>query len=146
LTHVSLGGHYFESTDTNGFIQNVVNMVKVIEANLTERCDTETCNGFCDGKNRCTCPMCCENDCYYTYCDTTSGTCMPWPKANPKMKIICNNTDKCKNTYHCLDGYGCVIKEYAEGCKPASKCNVTKCDSVTGKCKYVDMYKRYCSI
>jgi galactose-inhibitable lectin heavy subunit len=142
LTHVSLGAHYFESFDANGFIQNVVSMINVIEANLTERCDTETCNGFCDGKNRCTCPMCCENDCYYTYCDTTSGTCTPWPKAKPKMKIICEDVDKCKNTYHCVDGYGCVIKEYAKGCEPASKCNVTKCDSTTGKCKYVDTCTR----
>jgi len=142
LSHVSLGGHFFEAYESTTFINNVNNMLYSIEANLTERCNTETCNGFCDGKNRCTCPMCCENDCYYTYCDTKTGTCTPWPKANPKMKIDCKSTDPCGNTYECLDGYGCIVKDYAPGCEPESKCNVTVCDPQKKVCLFKDTCTR----
>jgi len=142
LSHVSLGSHYFEANNQEDFIVNVKEMKDIIIANLSERCDTEKCNGFCDGRNRCTCPMCCENDCYYTYCETTTGTCTPWPKANPKMKIICDNQDKCGNIQECKDGYGCIIKQYAPECEPQSKCNTTDCDSTTGLCKYVDRCTR----
>jgi len=137
-THVSMGYHYFEAQSAAVFAQNLLDMIHVIKANLTERCDTEKCNGFCDARNRCTCPMCCENDCYYTYCEASTGTCTPWPKAKPKMKLNCDPKDKCGNSQECIDGLGCIITDYVAECKPKSSCYTADCNKETGVCTYVD--------
>jgi len=142
LSYVSIGAHYLEASSSEEFVSNVQNLVDIIKANLTERCDTELCNGFCDARDRCTCPMCCENDCYYTYCDTTSGTCTKWPHANPKMKIDCPAKDPCGNTQECFDGLGCIITKYADECKNISKCLVPVCDYTTKECSYNDICPR----
>nr|AAC47580.1 Gal/GalNAc-inhibitable adherence lectin [Entamoeba dispar] len=135
LKLVSLGPHYHEFTG-NSEVETTINaLFKGIRANLTERCDRNKCSGFCDAMNRCTCPMCCENDCFYTSCDVETGSCIPWPKAKPKANKECPDT--CVGSYECRDLEGCVIKQYNKSCEPKVKCMVPYCegDSVTETCK-----------
>ncbi|EMD48925.1 Gal/galnacinhibitable adherence lectin, putative, partial [Entamoeba histolytica KU27] len=73
LKLVSLGPHYHEFTSNSEVSTTIDELFKGIRANLTERCDRDKCSGFCDAMNRCTCPMCCENDCFYTSCDVETG-------------------------------------------------------------------------
>lgn len=135
LSHVALGYHYKEATDVTGFTKILDDLHVALVANLTERCDTEHCSGFCDGANRCTCPMCCENDCYYTYCHVEMASCEPWPQNHPLKKVECKND--CVGTYECIDGLGCVIKKYNEKCEPPAKCMVTECNAY-GVCTFKD--------
>ncbi|ELP90878.1 170 kDa surface lectin precursor, putative [Entamoeba invadens IP1] len=137
-TLLSLGDHFHETSDKTQ-IEAVINDAFVgIRANLTERCDRTKCNGFCDAKNRCTCPMCCENTCYYSYCDTTTASCTPWPPANPKQKIVCPST--CVGDYTCNDMEGCVVSRYNTSCQPPVSCMSTTCpnNQVRDTCKLVD--------
>ncbi|EAL50029.2 galactose-specific adhesin 170kd subunit [Entamoeba histolytica] len=136
LRLVSLGPHYHEFTGNDEVNATITALFKGIRANLTERCDRDKCSGFCDAMNRCTCPMCCENDCFYTSCDVETGSCIPWPKAKPKAKKECPAT--CVGSYECRDLEGCVVKQYNTSCEPKVKCMVPYCDNdknLTEVCK-----------
>ncbi|ELP84139.1 hypothetical protein EIN_028380, partial [Entamoeba invadens IP1] len=134
---VSLGQHFHEFNDPKEVKTNIYDAFVGIRANLTERCDRDKCNGFCDAKNRCTCPMCCENDCFYTYCNTNSGSCEPWPPYNPKEKVTCPSN--CVGDYICKDMEGCVVSRYNTSCEPKVDCQTTTCpNGDSGLCQIVD--------
>ncbi|KAL7715111.1 Galactose/N-acetyl-D-galactosamine lectin heavy subunit 2 [Entamoeba marina] len=135
LSLVSSGYHYHEINDPTTVTTALNELFEGIRANLTERCDRDTCNGFCDAKNRCTCPMCCENDCYYSYCDVSTATCKPWPKKNPIKKVECPSD--CIGEYECVDLVGCVVSSYNDSCNPAASCLSVYCDD-NDSCQFKD--------
>ncbi|ELP83772.1 170 kDa surface lectin precursor, putative [Entamoeba invadens IP1] len=136
-TLLSLGGHFHETSDTNKVAEQIKEAFNIIRANLTERCDRNKCNGFCDAKNRCTCPMCCENTCFYSFCNTTSGTCTPWPPVNPKQKVKCPSN--CIGDYTCKDLEGCVVSRYNNSCEPKVACMKPTCpNGDKGTCSIQD--------
>ncbi|ELP83890.1 170 kDa surface lectin precursor, putative [Entamoeba invadens IP1] len=137
-TLLSLGDHFHETTEPSKIPQMINEAFNGIRANLTQRCDKNKCNGFCDAKNRCTCPMCCENTCFYTYCDTKTATCMPWPPAKPKAKTSC--PADCVGDRVCKDLEGCVYSRYNDSCRPPVSCMTATCpdDKVTSKCALKD--------
>ena len=124
---VSVGYHVYDVAKVSDadFKAAFADFTSNLRANLTERCSRKSCNGFCDSKDRCTCPMCCENTCYYTYCNTKTATCEKWPPANPLAKLTCAND--CVGTRECVDMVGCVVKEYNKGCEPLAECKVPVC-------------------
>ncbi|ELP88909.1 170 kDa surface lectin precursor, putative [Entamoeba invadens IP1] len=140
-TLLSLGDHFHETTDPAQVPQMIKDAFVGIRVNLTQRCDRKTCNGFCDAKNRCTCPMCCENTCYYTYCDTKTASCTPWPPAKPKEKVSC--PADCVGDRVCKDLEGCVYSRYNSSCEPPVACMVATCPNggVNTKCALVDNCK-----
>jgi len=121
---VSLGEMYHEFNDVNKIEEAVVDSFRSMKSNFTERCDKQ-CKGFCDAANRCICPMCCEDTCFYSYCDVTHGECKQWPEGKPRAKIHCEET--CAATYKCVDKVGCV-PTYKTGCQP-TKCKVPVCNN-----------------
>ncbi|KAL7715926.1 170 kDa surface lectin [Entamoeba marina] len=138
LSLVSLGAHYHEATSASAVQTKVIEAFKAVRTNLTDRCPRSSCDGFCDAMNRCTCPMCCENDCYYTFCDVETASCVPWPKDSPKKKVECSAD--CIGSYECIDQQGCVLSQVNTSCEAAAACMTVYCDgdSLDSKCLQKD--------
>ncbi|ELP95109.1 170 kDa surface lectin precursor, putative [Entamoeba invadens IP1] len=126
---VDKGEHYIK-IDSQNMDGDMKMLYNTIIANMTELCDRTKCNGFCDGGARCICPMCCHNKCYYTKCETSTGTCVKFPTEAPMLKLKCSSSD-CLGDYQCDEEFGCVLKTIKPQCQTSVKCLAPYCQGNT---------------
>ncbi|BFU21528.1 galactose inhibitable lectin 170 kDa subunit, putative [Entamoeba histolytica HM-3:IMSS] len=116
---VNKGEHYFKSS-VSSLSTSLPQLYNTIMANNTELCDRKTCKGFCDGGARCTCPMCCHSECYYTTCNTENGECVYYPSADHKIEKRKCTTESCLGVAKCVEDIGCTIEQ--NKCVSTVKC------------------------